>query len=127
MGSVKKINFIISLVVYPYDIMVSMGQTDSELKVSLKKANCEWDDLMMLKGNGRFYMNEKEQSLIRLEDYPTTNFELGTLAHEIFHVTTHILDRCGLKLKLGTSDEAYCYMIGFITREIYSKLKIKNR
>lgn len=120
----KGINFIIPLVVYPFEIMVSIGQSDEELKTSLGKFNCDWDDKMSCVGNGRFYMNGENQTLLRLLDYPETNFELGTLQHEIFHCVTHILDRVGMKFILSKSDEAYSYLIGYITTEVYSKLKI---
>lgn len=121
----KKINFIIPLVIYPFDVMISIGQSDDELTKSLSKFNCEWDDKMACEGNGRFYMSGLNQSLIRLSNYPETYFELGTLAHEIFHCVTYILDRVGMKFMLSKSDEAYSYLIGYITTEIYKKCRFQ--
>lgn len=121
-GTMRSKNFIIPLVVYPFDVMVSLGQTDYELKKALKKFNCEWDDNMICAGAGRFYLNNNNQALIRIWNYPETNEDCGTLSHEIFHIVTHILNRIGMQFKLGTSDEAYSYLVGFLTKEIYNKI-----
>lgn len=118
----KKANFIIPLVIYPFTIMISLGQTDNELKKSLKKIDNEWDDIMIMDGIGKFCMNKYNQSLIRLWNYPTTCEEYGSLQHEIFHAVTFIFDRIGLKFSLLKSDEAYSYLIGYLTTEIYKKL-----
>ncbi len=108
--------------IYPFDVMVSFGQTDKQLKNSLKKCNWEWGELMLCEGSGRFYLNDKNQSLIRVWNYPFTIEDYGTLHHEIFHCATYILDRVGMKLVIHKSDEAYSYLIGYITTQIYSKI-----
>lgn len=115
-------NFIVPLVVYPFDIMFSFGETDEQLKKSLKKYNCEWSDKMEYGGMGIFYINDKNQSLIRVYNIPKICEDYGTLQHEIFHAVTYILDRVGMKLKLRTSDEAYAYLIGYITKEVYLRI-----
>lgn len=118
----KKLNFIIPLVVYPFDVMISIGQTDAELKKIIEKTTTEWNDNMKCVGKGLFYMTKENQSLIRLWNYPTTNEDYGTLQHEIFHCVTHILDRVGMKFVLQKSDEAYSYLVGYLTTEIYKRL-----
>jgi hypothetical protein len=115
-------NFIIKLNPYPYDVMVSFNQTDKQLQQYLKKYNCEWHDLMKFEGSGRFYINSNNQSLIRIANYPKSNEDFGTLQHEIFHCVTYVLDRIGMKLKLHNSDEAYAYLIGYLTTEIYKNI-----
>ena len=42
----KSKNFIIPLVVYPFDVMVSLGETDEQLKKALSKYNVEWETFM---------------------------------------------------------------------------------
>jgi hypothetical protein len=118
----KVLNVIIPLVVYPFDVMFSFGETDEQLKKSLDKVGCEWSDKMEYTGMGRFCMNEKNQSLIRVYNIPKTCEDYGTLQHEIFHAVTYIMDRVGMKLKLHTNDEAYAYLIGYLTAEIYKKI-----
>lgn len=88
----------------------------------MAKYDVEWSDNMVLKGAGLFYMTEKNQSMIRLRDFPSDNIGLGYLQHEIFHATTFILDRIGMKLVLLESDEAYAYLAQFLTVEIYKRI-----
>lgn len=118
----KSLNFIVPLVVYPFDLMVSFGETDDQLKKSMDRFDVEWSDNMKVTGLGLFYMTSKNQSLLRLKNIPSGDEDLGLLQHEIFHATTMILDRVGIKLKLLTSCEAYAYIIQFLTIEIYKKL-----
>ena len=41
----------------------------------------------------------------------------ATMAHEIFHIATYIMEKVGIRLS-HDSDEAYAYLIGYITRKI---------
>jgi hypothetical protein len=118
----KKLNFIIPLIIYPFDVMVSLGQSDKELESELLKYDIEWDDIIKCIGKGRFVLFPNNQSLIRLSICPKTNEDYGVLHHEIFHCTTMILDRIGMKFILQKSDEAYAYLIGYLTTEIYKKI-----
>lgn len=118
----KASNFIIPLEVYPFDVMVSIGQTDAELKKSLERKSVEWEDKMCLKGNGLFYMNSQNQSIIRVRFIPVNPVDYGVLQHEIFHAVTFILDRIGMKFMLLKSDEAYAYLVGYLTEQIYTRL-----
>lgn len=117
-------NFIIPYHIYPFDLMVSIGETDAELKKALKEYGTEWlDDYSYEdKVEGRFVMNKKHQSLLRVPRKPTNPQDKGVLAHEIFHAVEFVLDRIGLPHTLETG-EAYAYLIDYITTEIYKKLK----
>lgn len=121
----KSLNFIIPLVVYPFDVMVSMGQTDEQLEKILDKYLIEAPDTTWKWHNetaqGRFCILSSNQGLIKLRNIPETPVQYGYLQHEIFHYVTHILDRIGMKLILMKSDEAYAYMIGYLTEEIYKR------
>lgn len=121
-----KLNFSIKLLIYPFTIMVSFGQTDREVLSALKKAQIyvEDDNIIRMDGVGRYCLFKGGESLIRLDRYPKTAQDYGSLAHEIFHAATYILDRIGMRLKIRTSDEAYAYLVGYITKEIYNKLQI---
>lgn len=52
---------------------------------------------------------------------PKSVTDYGTLAHEIFHAVTFILTRIGMSLT-NESDEAYAYLIGYLTKEIYKHI-----
>lgn len=118
----KSINFIIPLVVYPLDLMVSLGETDKQLKKALAKTQTEWDDNMTITGTGRFIMNDDWTSIIRTKVFPETPAHFGILQHEIFHAVTNMLDRIGMKFIPLKSDEAYSYLIEYLTVQIYTKM-----
>jgi hypothetical protein len=115
-------NFIIPLVIYPFDVMVSVGESDSQLTDQLSKYGIEWGDDFKCSGKGRSVIMENNQSLLRLHSYPETNEDMGVLQHEIFHVVTFIMDRIGMPLTICVSDEAYAYLIGYLTKEIYDRI-----
>lgn len=120
----QPINFILPLVVYPFDVMVSFGQSDDQLKDCLKKRGIKWDEILEMPptGLGRTAMLDGNQTILRLKDVPISVTDYGTLAHEIFHAVVFILDRVGIEL-CRQSDEAYAYLIGYITKEIYKRIK----
>lgn len=123
----KSMNFIVKLNVFPFDIMISLGQSDEELKKELKKYRVVFEDDMKLVGHGRFWMDSRNRSLIRVSEFDSSCEDFATLQHEIFHVVTHILDRMGVKFVLNKSDEVYSYLIGYVTKEVYKKVFNKNR
>lgn len=119
----KSDNFVIPLVIYPFDIMVSLGETDEQLRKTWEgKYKLEWREDMILKGNGNCLITEDNQTLIRTRYYPADNQDCGILQHEIFHAVSMVLDRMGIKLDIMVSDEAYAYLIGYLTKQIYDKI-----
>jgi hypothetical protein len=119
-------NFIVPLVVYPFDVMVSLGETDKELFDKLRKKGISEDELqeVVLKRTtlARYCLFDCGASLIRMRNIPKTNSEYGHLQHEIFHAVSSILWSIGMKLEIKTSDEAYAYLIGYLTQEIYKMI-----
>lgn len=120
-------NFIIPLVVYTFDVMVSIAQTDEEIKGVLKKhlpADIH-DELHLAEfkngSQGRAVMFSNGATLIRIRHQVKYASVRGVLAHEIFHVAEFIMDRIGIKHSLECS-EAYAYLIGYLTEEIYKQI-----
>lgn len=121
----KKKNFVISLGVYPFDIMISLGETDDEFRAALDRKVVKYSDefvKMPAQSKGVFYMNPEAQSFIRMAMFPDSPEDLGALAHEVFHAVTYIMDRVGQKLKLRRSDESYAYLIQYITTELFKEI-----
>jgi hypothetical protein len=121
--------FIIPLQIYPFDIMVSIDEKDEVLRNRLAKYGStkeDCDELMNLSDTvrGRAVMLPSNQTVIRLKTLPKKYDMMSVVSHEVFHATAFILDKIGMKMELFISDEAYAYMIGFLTTEIYKKLKI---
>jgi hypothetical protein len=124
-------NFIISLQIYPYDIWFSIGESNAKFVTSLADRLTD-EQLIDLKDDiistwrptlrGRTYHSLiGGQTIIRLPKRPRTAVELGTLSHEIFHACEFICRRIGLQLNEG-SDEAYAYMIGYVTEKFWERM-----
>ncbi len=126
------LNFIISLEVYPFQLMVSMGETDEDLHKKLNRYNLDETDIEntlfpSAATAGRFVQFSCGAYLIRKRVIPSTPKDFGNLQHEIFHVVATLMERIGQKLIVQTSDESYAYLVGFITEKIYSKLNVHTR
>lgn len=63
---------------------------------------------------------ERNHPVIRMANYPITVTDYGILQHEIFHAIDQILKYIGMTLS-DDSDEAYAYLIEYVTREIYKR------
>ena len=122
-----KKNFIINCQVYPFDVMFSIGQTDQELFDVLKDAglvtemdgSSKWKSQKQLGYAIQFIGG---QSLVRLRGIPKTPEEHGALAHEILHSAQFILDFVGIKFHIDYSDEAYTYLVQFITQKFHENI-----
>jgi hypothetical protein len=120
----KTVNFILPLIIYPFDVMVSMGETDEQLKKTIKRYSVtekELDEISLI-GSGRYCLFECGASLLRTKTIPTSAFDFGVLQHEIFHATVSVLWKIGMKLEINVSDEAYAYLAGYLTEQIYKRI-----
>lgn len=124
-----KSNFIIDCCIYPFEVMVSIDQTDDELFTSLKpfgysKADYTevWD--MSDTTEGKCIITASNHTIIRLRSTKDKYRFIGNISHEVFHAVTFIMWKLGMKLELETSDEAYSYLIGYLTEKILKELKI---
>uniref|UniRef100_A0AAU8MK47 Phage protein n=1 Tax=Geladintestivirus 2 TaxID=3233134 RepID=A0AAU8MK47_9CAUD len=74
--------------------------------------------------DGTFWYNEKTgDGVIELHDIPHTAREIAIASHEALHATFQILDTVGVDYNKDTTNEAYCYLLELIMRNI---LKINN-
>lgn len=126
MGS-KKLNFIIPLVVYPFDVMVSIGESNRSICERLLKLGISEEDVKLVlfekeTVQGRCACLSTNQTIIRLRHFPKFPKHYGDLQHEIFHAVSYIMERIGMPLEIEKSDEAYAYLVGYLTTEIYKKL-----
>lgn len=124
----KSYNFIIPLVIYPFDMMVSLGEPDDVLISKLKKAGVDVGDANIKShsttNRGRCVIFESGQTLIRMFQLKNTPEWYGFLQHEVFHAVEFIMERIGMRLTID-SDEAYAYLIGYLTTEIYKRINNK--
>lgn len=119
-------NFIIKGTIYPFDIMVSIGEADEELYKKLKQNGIDCNDEAWKYPNitikGRCVSFSGNQTLIRLKRKPVSAVDKGVLAHEIMHAVIFIMWKVGMKLEIEVSDEAFCYLNGYITEQIYNHI-----
>lgn len=126
-------NFIIRNKVYPFDIMISVDETDVALLSRLEKHGIadksEFNKLCLMGDTvfGRTVMFKGNQTLIRLRGNTPGERTHGVIAHEAFHATAYIMNRIGMKFKIGVSDEAYTYLMEYIINEIYKNFKAKKK
>lgn len=112
--------------IYPFDIMLAVDESDESLSNVLTQSGIDIDKYpaCFLENDtvkGRCVFFEGNQSLLRLRSIPEDIFEYGVLHHEIFHVCAFILFKVGIPLT-QESEEAYAYLIQFITEKIYDIL-----
>jgi len=124
------LKLLIPLVIYPFDVLVMMGYSDEETRHELHENQSEEDvDGAMLKEAttlGKTVEFDGCVIYLRLTEIPSSPSMYGSLQHEIFHATTFILHRIGMKLKIGVSDEAYAYLVGYLTEKIYEEIDKKK-
>ena len=127
----ESFNFLVDLVLFPFDIMVSLGESDDELKNKLiELGSDDMEDIGRLLNldstvKGRTIMLKGHQTVVRMPIVPKNAFDYGILQHEIFHAVEFILYKIGITHDLDTSNELYAYMIGYVTGEVYKKLGFK--
>jgi len=112
---------IIDIPIFGTEIHVSIAKTaldavkqNKKLK-HIKSYYKDWDNT-----NGGFIFDPERNiyGIILAEDACT-----GTIAHESFHATMYLLQMFGITMS-DESEEAFAYMIGYLTNEV---LKVKNK
>src|SRR5688572_31393596 len=74
---------------------------------------------------GKVCLKSKYNDILWLPRLPKTTEELGTVNHEIFHLVYWRLSCAGLQLS-ESSEEAFNYLISYLTTQFYKKCKFKS-
>lgn len=121
---------IIPIDIYCRDILVVFGDVAFLRKAIRKYHTQEQTDAIM---NGcNFDNNQKGKTIyssyhnafiLWLNHTPQSAFDMQFLAHEIFHAANAILVAIGVNLSYD-SEEAYAYLIGFLTKRIIEEFSI---
>ena len=112
---------VIPIEIYNIDVLFVVGTKD-ELKISLEKHlekedaddayNVMVGDIEDFTLGRSAYLNSGQTAL-----WLPNAEDKGTLAHEIFHIACYIMEKVGICL-CHESDEAYAYLIGYITNKV---------
>jgi len=119
----KNVFEIINLHIYHFDVVVSINQTDKQFSKSMKGQDMtDSDGLFNLPKttNARAVMLPSNLSVIRFKI--KDKIPHGVIAHEVFHISTFIMERIGMEFIIMKSDEAYAYLINYLVDEIYEIL-----
>lgn len=114
--------FIIDCEVYPFQILVYFGDKKG-LRKELKKYDKSFIKEVGEIKQGKTVIFSTGQTLLWLKHKPKSINDLSLLSHEIFHCTCFILNRCGIQLS-DSSDEAFAYLIQYLTKQIYNELNL---
>ena len=123
----------VPMAIYHTSLLVIIGMSDKEVEEVLlqyegfdrgskemkKSAGWRFDNCKKVGHVTRF---DNNAMLLRLREYPTTPEDYGIIAHEVFHVVELLFERVGMPLA-DSSSEAYAYLIGYVTQEIFKQLK----
>ena len=126
----KKRFFLLKGIIYPYDTVVCLGVSKEEILQYMEKnyidslTSEDKDALEMpLNTKGRTLRLKNNAYILWTKYFPVNVEHFETLNHEIFHTSDMMLRKAGLSLS-DDSDEAWAYMIGWMTREIYKNFKL---
>lgn len=123
----KSYNFTIPLVLYPFDFMISINETDEQILSALSGFDLDKEDLELITNInsttvGRYCLLKNNQTVIRLKRPLDTPAMMGTLSHEIYHAVYNLFDVIGMEMTRA-SEEAYAYAIGYVTQKVYENIK----
>ena len=119
-------SFIVPLIVYPFDVVMSFSQTDKQVNNLLQGQELEEEEIQAMylsdTTQGRSMIFSTNLCMIRMRDYPDSPLQKGFLAHEIFHIVSFLFWRIKLPLHAKNTGEAYAFLTGYLTEEIYKRL-----
>lgn len=112
---------VIPIEVYGHDIVVSIGQTDSDLYEHIR------ENISEKKFDKRFSNQKSIATTFKLKTgciligFKDDIDNPGIVAHEAFHAIVYLFDKIGIEYAYE-SEEAYAYALEYLTNQI---LKIK--
>lgn len=128
--NIKPQHFFISYEVYPFHLLVSINEPINKVYAALKPRLPEatLNSFIETFPQANTYkaftaMADTGQTVIYIPNFSFTPEAYGTLSHEIFHAVEFLFNRIELQHSIHTSSEAWAYMIGYITKKVFDKLK----
>jgi hypothetical protein len=112
--------FIIDGSIFPYDILVSLEDTESIIKYinnvkKYKLSELEIEKLEM-EGGGKTIQLKNRAIVVRVRKEKTQiGFDLPVMIHELSHAVQFIFETTGVEDKSG---ESFAYFIEYLTRKV---------
>jgi len=116
---------------YPFDVMVAIGASDSEVVAALAERGIDPTEEeareLSVEGEttveGRCVMLRGGGTVLRLRNFTDTPKHWGQLAHEVFHAVDSMLYKIGVRHS-ENSCEAYAYAIQHLMTEITTQIAL---
>ena len=109
---------------FKHGVKVIFG-SEEELLASAQKDGLKEEVKESLKELGCFkmatFLLSTGDAIIYGKDFKHINSEYATISHEIFHAVSHVLRNVGIEHTPDT-EEAYAYIIEYLTQEIFNWL-----
>ena len=113
-------HFIINYTIYPFDLLVSVGETENVIRIVLEEKlpeDLHSDiDAVFNDSKARTVMFEGGQTVIRFKEKPTH----GLIAHEALHAVEFLMNKIGNE----QVNESWNYLLQYIVCEIYKNIKL---
>lgn len=121
-------NFILPFGAFPYDVFVSICDTDEEFLAATKllvekkkyKQFKKGEGLGLISGQARTWQLSTGQVMLRTVDALNTPKGVGILAHECSHAVDYVLDSVHTPY-VDETKEVYAYHLGFMVENILEK------
>lgn len=118
--------FRIDVGIYNYSFIVCIGDRKKSIEFINETQELKNSDVYpineLLDYNGGVFTKDGKPTILWLPYIPKTPSDFSDLFHEIFHVVCRILKRVEIPLTEST-EEAYCYLIGWITKQFWLEIK----
>ncbi len=123
---IRSKNFIVETPLYHSQVLVSVNQTDDEVRDILKsRLEQEYhhliEDFIKIKCNAVVQEFRRNRVCLRFKDLNDDNY-VGLIAHEAFHVVENVFHGIGIR-HCDKSSEAWAYLLTYYCNEIDKGIK----
>lgn len=122
----KTLDYRFTVPIYNDRVWIYFGSIEEIKKIAKKRTNKHLRE--HIENHPMEYLGAVHNSgkgnltILHMIEMPETSFSYGVLQHEIFHLAYSILSSSGIELTKD-SEEAYSYLIGYLTETIYNQIK----
>ena len=75
---------------------------------------------------GQCWFEEERPPILWIKRFPKSPREVGTLVHEVTHISTYIMKNAGIPIDRECTDEVLAHLVGYITQQIIGEPEKKK-
>lgn len=115
----------INIDVYDFTLFYLISSWKYCVKIVKEKFDCDLESVAL--GNGYAFPLTNDDNQQSYFIWIENNADDSVIVHEAFHATAHIMNGfAGIKLD-NNAEEAYAYLLGYITRELFKNRRMSRR